>query len=105
MEEAWGSEPLRLLLEESSELIKIPGTIKQGTGMAVTELILAVFCCCGQTGRMYNEEEMHRGHANKRCSQDRTEKACVKGFDLLLHVSESSQSWDVSVRSPYRRAG
>lgn len=41
MEEVWGSGPLGLLLEESSKLIKVTGTIKQGAGMAVNDRLRA----------------------------------------------------------------
>lgn len=41
MEEVWGSGPLGLLLEESSKLIKVTGTIKQGAGTAVNDRLRA----------------------------------------------------------------
>lgn len=109
-----GSGPLGLLLKECSKRVKVPGTIKQGA--AVTDslwplsvkLILAVFCCCAQTGRGYNEKEMHRGHANERCSHIPpdicTEKACRRGFNVHVCVWKSPVTV-VLVRSPCRRAG
>lgn len=62
MEEAWGSQGL--LLEESSKLIKVVGTIKLGAGTAVNDCLWAsswswlFSAVVGKQGGTYNEVEV-----------------------------------------------